>query len=845
MKLKYWIFSIVVVCIVALLALLAGKKVFWLFEQPLAIAVVGPINEPNGQAMVQGVELYLKKINREGGINGKRIVLKKFDDKNTQAIAKEEAKKIVDSEVLAVIGHYSSDPTKMAAPVYKDNIPAITGTATADEITQDNDWYFRIIFNNSSQGAVVANYVRKIFGSKKAYLFFEEDAYGKTLAEAFTKTADRIQLEVLPWRFQKNDNEDFEDFNAELEKMIDSLVGEEEEKCALFLATHSEEAIKVITQLPSSLNCQIIGADALASSHFMQTFSGDPKAKNEGYPSYPTYYTNGIFTVSSFLLNIAGKRGQNFKQEFLELFSGQKNKIVTAAMYYDAAMVAVDAIQKTLTQEQKFEEAESEAESLIDEKVAQILQNSTKAESAPENSKQKPSQLVRQRRQLIQYNLRHLSKLENAVEGVTGNIYFNKQGDVIKSVPIGFYKKGNLIAAFEQYQPIAKLNRKELLSKILANEIIQVPDRFMHRTHLVYVGVDFNDIQELDVKKSTYTADFYLWFRAKPAAHHYNIECIDFINIFDPKENKLGKSLLGEESHCDQEPQLKQEKFLLSTKKTKSYRLKRKFKVHFNFKDYPLDKQTLNIRFWHPKLTTEQLIYVVDFAAMDLRDLKTHQIAQKLKKEGRFSISGWKIKEVSFFQNSQKNDSTFGDPDLLNAQQRLEYSQFNVEIEIERYVLSFILKNLLPVLFVIGLGYAVYFTNVFSIKMSLSINVILATSLFHLKLATSELAGVEYQVLIEELFYLVYMMGIFGVVTSLIYYAKNDKLEKIEKTLELEKAKKDKELTEIKEDEKIRMIEEQIARERQMVDHIDWWGRITYPVVLLFFFMTVLYRYYF
>ena len=33
--------------------------------------------------------------------------------------------------------------------------------------------------------------------------------------------------------------------------------------------------------------------------------------------------------------------------------------------------------------------------------------------------------------------------------------------------------------------------------------------------------------------------------------------------------------------------------------------------------------------------------------------------------------------------------------------------------------------------------------------------------------------------------------------------------------------------------------------ERQMIEHIDWWGRITYPVVLLLFLMTVLYRYHF
>lgn len=809
MKIKSGVFLIIVLCLLAFL-IFVEKKMF--FDQPLYIAVVVP-NNANGEAMKQGVQLYLDKINHEGGILGRKVLLKSFNEPNNQENnqLKKVANDVIESDALTVIGHYSSDSSLVAAPIYKEKIPAITGTATADKITEENDWYFRVIFNNSSQGAVVANYVRKALDYENAYIFYEEDSYGQTLKEAFVETAKNIQLGIEgQWGFKMNNNEDFRN---KLNEMVNTLIDKDE--CVLFLATHSEEAKKIIPRL-HLLKCQIIGADALASSLFREAF------KKAGI----RYYTDGIYTVSPFILNLAGKPAQDFKRDFLKTFpklkTKLKTKLTTAAMYYDATMVAVDAIKKTLVQEQTFD-----TKSAVNDKVQAIL------EHKDFSGKEK-------RRRLVQYNLRYLSKLENALEGVTGALYFDKNGDAIKPVLIGLYEKGNLLATFEQYQPITNLQSIDnLLQKILDNEIIQVNDKFMRHAHVVYVGMDFNDIQELDVKKSIYTADFYLWFRSKLDEHenehkHHQFYCIKFVNIFDPKDNNLGRSLSGQEQRCEEEKSSETE---TSGEITTTYHLKRKFKVDFDFKDYPLDKQTLFIRFRHNNLTTNELIYVVDTRGMGLDKLGDQSVADKIQAEKRFSLSSWKMNEVSFFQNSQKKDSTLGEPTLFDSLQRLEYSQFNVEIKIDRHVWSFILKNLLPVLFVVGLGYAVYFTNVFATKMMLSVNVILATSLFHLKLASSALAAVEYNTLLEYFFYLVYTMGIFGVITSLIFHVKNEAVNETKDTLKKLKEAEEPDERELEE------VEERIAKDKRIITRIDWMGRIGYPLALFIFMMVMFYMY--
>ncbi|MDM8565869.1 ABC transporter substrate-binding protein [Candidatus Halobeggiatoa sp. HSG11] len=781
---KHWIiFSLVVTIIMMVI----GYR--FLSNEFVYIALAGPMtgeDQEHGKAMLQGVELYLDEINQKGGIHGKKVKLLKFDEQNKtcgkniklKQCAKIAANQVVDSPALAVIGHYSSEPTLEASGVYKEKgIPAITGTATADEITKlDEKWYFRIIFKNNDQAAVVANYAHKILDYENAYIFYDNDSYGRGLENSFSETAARIGLNINnKWNFGKQTS-----FKTALNNMIDNLKNADSDGI-LFLATHSTEAIKVIRELrrlPYKL--PIIGADALSSNRFTQTLK-------KNYPQeqlYPGYYTDGIYVVSPFLLDIAGKRAQDFYLKFKKKYN--KTAAVTSALYYDATIVAVEAIKKML----------------VEEEITNI----------------------KEQRKKVKDNLRQISRLENAVEGVTGYIYFDSNGDSIKSIPIGIYKKGQPVTAWYQYQPLSWMQEEEnLLQNILNNNVIQVNDKFMQKAQVVYTGIDFNDISELDLNKSIFKADFYIWFRFFQEGFNNtenDFTNINFTNTFDPKDNKKG--ILVESDEYIPKQGSKNGKVIIE-----SYRSKTPFKVSFELHDYPLDKQILPIRFQHNKLTTDKLIYVIDREGI------------KLDKQQKIFPS-WKIMDdgISFFQDTQKNDSTLGNPKRFDSQKRLEYSQFNVEIKIERHVLSFILKTLLPTVFVLGLGYAVYFTSAFATKMALSINVIIATSLFHLKLSSSALASVNYNVLIEYVFYMVYMLGIFGVIAALLIHKEEAKIS----------TKKDK-LDKFQEcdgflEEEFENVKTQIRISDEFIERIEKTGRIGYPLIIIFS-MSIIWVFYF
>ncbi len=716
-------------------------------EEPIYLAVVGPMSQINGEALLNGINLYLDKIKQQGGIDGKPVKLLTYDDQNKPELAKKWALEIAkNSKALAVIGHYNSPASLAAAPIYKKyGIPAISGSATADEITRDNEWYFRTIFNNSEQGALLANYVSKVLNYEEANILFDEDAYGSTLAAAFAQNAKMIGLEIKhQWHFNSEAG-----LKNSLRNLMVTLSASPKKPGILFLATHSTEAAKTLTVLRQQLddiNVPIIGADALSSPNFLHKLK-----QNSQEQIQPGYYSEGIYITAPLLFDLADERAQDFRYAFLKKY--QEEPMITSAMYYDAAMVVLDAIRKMQEQGQ--------------------------------------ATTLKEKRREIKDGLWQLAQVENAIEGVTGSLYFDDNGDIVKPIPIGIYKNGRAIAASRQFQPLQSVhNRVHLLQEVLDNQIIEVNGRFMSQAQVVYVGLDFTDVSELDIQDSYFTADFYLWFRFKGDFDDNNIE---LINLFEP--TKLPKKELISEWHSPVEAGVT----------TRTYRVITKFKVDLDFHKYPLDQQVLPIYFRHKTLTRNKLIYVVDRQGMGLDKLDT-AIQQQANKF--FSIGGWSVNKLSFFQKLQINDSTLGITEFFGKQQRIEYSQFNAAITINRDILSFILKTLLPVIFLVALGYVAFFLKDFSNKLGIGTNLILATSLFHLQLV-SNLPQINYLVLIEFFFYLVYILALFIIMIAL--------------------------LTHIYEDDKSQ-------KNQILLNRLNLFGRIIYPLILTGFVGVIAYQ---
>ena len=135
-----------------------------------------------------------------------------FDDQSDPALARSIAEQIVaDGRALIVIGHRTSPETVAAAPVYAAaKIPAITSTSTADSITANNPWYFRTVFDNHTQGLLIAAYAHDVLHADHLSIVAGNTDYGTSLAASiaegfrpYGEVRNRLDVDMVGGRQQE------------------------------------------------------------------------------------------------------------------------------------------------------------------------------------------------------------------------------------------------------------------------------------------------------------------------------------------------------------------------------------------------------------------------------------------------------------------------------------------------------------------------------------------------------------------------------------------------------------------------------------------------------------------
>ncbi|HEY9428031.1 MAG TPA: ABC transporter substrate-binding protein [Gemmatimonadaceae bacterium] len=154
----------------------------------IVIGTAGPYSEYSGDMTKKGVELAVAEINAAGGIRGRKIELLERDDsakgKRAAAVAQEF---VANPAVVGVVGHVTSGAMVAAAKVYDGNLAAIGTATTSPQLTGISPWVFRISSSDSINGEVIARFASSL-GRKRAAIIYENDSYGRGLAESFRRT---------------------------------------------------------------------------------------------------------------------------------------------------------------------------------------------------------------------------------------------------------------------------------------------------------------------------------------------------------------------------------------------------------------------------------------------------------------------------------------------------------------------------------------------------------------------------------------------------------------------------------------------------------------------------------
>ncbi|MCP4051033.1 MAG: hypothetical protein GY730_10045, partial [bacterium] len=184
------------------------------------------------------------------------------------------------------------------------------------------------------------------------------------------------------------------------------------------------------------------------------------------------------------------------------------------------------------------------------------------------------------------------------------------------------------------------------------------------------------------------------------------------------------------------------------------------------------DTHVLSIKLRHTDLTRDELIYVADASSVN----------KKTEIEELGAGSGWAVKDIFSYQDIISNVSSLGDPFLYDFQNKINYSRFNTEIRIQRDDPVFAVKIFFPIIVMILILYAMYFIppDCLGIRILIFMTVLATNGYFHQKLLTG--LQLEYLSALECTFFIVYILVLIAVITSILiysFYRKGDKKIKV------------------------------------------------------------------
>jgi branched-chain amino acid transport system substrate-binding protein len=155
---------------------------------------VGNIMPYSGPASAYGVigkteEAYFKKINAEGGINGRKINFVTYDDAYSPPKAVEQVRKLVESDEVLLVFNPLGTPSNTAIQKYLNSkkVPQLFVATGATKWNDPKDFPWTMGWQPSyqSEARIYAKYVLKEKPDAKIAVFYQNDDFGKDYLKGF------------------------------------------------------------------------------------------------------------------------------------------------------------------------------------------------------------------------------------------------------------------------------------------------------------------------------------------------------------------------------------------------------------------------------------------------------------------------------------------------------------------------------------------------------------------------------------------------------------------------------------------------------------------------------------
>ncbi|MGC8492998.1 MAG: ABC transporter substrate-binding protein [Syntrophobacteraceae bacterium] len=236
----------------------------------VTVGVLAPLSgfaAADGNSALTSIKLAAKDINAHGGLLGKQIALKVYDDQADPKQAVGFARRLVEQDhVSFVIGASYSGATLAAAPILNDDhVPMIVAYAVAPDITKGHPYVFGVGLTGPVEGRVGAYLAQKLGARNIAMINLKND-FGQALEQGFTSEAAKRHLKIVF-------SEDYPLGNQNFTPMLVRLKGTHPQ--AIYASGYYSDAANLVRQAKAlGIHAAIIGQDGYDSPKFIDLAGG-------------------------------------------------------------------------------------------------------------------------------------------------------------------------------------------------------------------------------------------------------------------------------------------------------------------------------------------------------------------------------------------------------------------------------------------------------------------------------------------------------------------------------------------------------------------------------------------
>ena len=682
---------------------LAGTGAASSYVIGVAVPLSGP-RQPRGEALLHSLQMKADEINAAGGVNGHRLELLVRDDQNGVEGARKAAEELTaDPRVLAVIGHYDVEPASAAARVYDHaKVPAFLPAIGNEDVLQGSPWVFSGTYDDATEAQTMAAFIKAIRHHKHVVVVHNDAQYGRNLWKAFSYKARRVGLQVDQVEFPAT-------FMRTGKVLPDHFIERHFPKGggadSIVIFSHTDNGSALVHQLrDAGIKLPIYGSDRFSSGDLVDLLGED--------------YGDDVHSAFPFMFDFGTVKTEEFVDSFQKRF--KRMPTVFGLFAYDGLGMIAEAI----------------------------------AAKGPQ-------------RQGIRDYLASRNASKNAYDGASGLLYFDKKGAMVRDTVMGTIDRGDFHPCYTQLRQITSAHARSVLPALVSSgQAIVLDDVPFFKIDVVYAGIEWYRVNQVNIKDLTFEAEFFLWL--KWSGKSVDVDNVQFLNEIPGKGYRI-------EMRRDTVPAMWHGGDDIHWI---SYRYKGTFVHPYDLHRFPFDQQVLPLLLAHKNKNANKIQLVADEAEIVERPLK------------EIYPQEWKYLGRKDYAATFRYASAFGNPTYRKGEVQSPYSVYQSDLHIKRILFPYLVTLFLPLAILMAVSLLVLLIpkEQFAPRNGLVMSSLLGVLVYHMAQARA-LPQVGYLVKADLYFVVAYVllsMLVLGlnVINLLMAHKKEKQAAKLDKWLQ-------------------------------------------------------------